>query len=150
MSETYEVRLGDHSANDERLQPVILIEHCDPDMMHLYQRLFHDWGYNNLLSAHDHAEAVSLAERVHCDLIVLDIISPGGGMGNDATRAIKAIYEDRGGVPIIGTSTWSERAEELFMEAGADIFVPFPFRNDELRDVVQRLLPHAHTTTSRS
>lgn len=146
MSEGHEPREQSTVENNVLSQPLILIENIESIMLELFRDLFEDWGYTNLLFAHDHTEAITLARNHDCDLAVLDFISAGGGTGYGATETIKAMYEGRGGVAIIGIASCGlPYAEERFMGAGADAFVSTPFSMYFLRDVVHRFLPVAGT-----
>lgn len=120
-------------------QPLILLEHHDGSMRELMQDLFNYWGFANLRLTGDHAETIAMAEAHHCDLIVLDSVNPDG-TGDETITRIKETYAGVGGVPIIVISTSTSPAEDRFMAAGADAFITGPFRIDDLRAVVHRLL----------
>ena len=120
-------------------QPLILIQNHDGALLELFQEMFNQWGYTSLLLTHQHAEAESLANEQNCDLIILDFTSLTGN-GIETTVTIKAMYETRGGVSLIGVAGYNWRAEEQFMEAGADAYVPMPFSLTTFHDTVQRLL----------
>jgi CheY-like chemotaxis protein len=94
-------------------------------------------GYG-FLEAADGAEAVELAKRHRPDVVVLDLMLPGLS-GLDVLARLR---DDENGrrLPVVVISAWSDARDEAFA-AGADRFVLKPFIPDDLRAVVEELVP---------
>jgi CheY-like chemotaxis protein len=90
------------------------------------------------LEASDGLEALELAKAHHPDVVVLDLMIPGLS-GLDVLARLRA--EVNGGkLPIVVISAWGDARDEAFA-AGADRFVLKPFIPDDLRAVVEELVP---------
>jgi DNA-binding response OmpR family regulator len=90
------------------------------------------------IEASDGMEALELAKRHKPDVIVLDLMLPGLS-GLDVLAQLRA--EDNGRrFPVVVISAWGDARDEAFA-AGADRFVLKPFIPDDLRAVVEELVP---------
>lgn len=94
-------------------------------------------GYG-FLEASDGMEALELA-RVHKpDVVVLDLMLPGLS-GLDVLSRLREEASE-GNLPIVVISAWSDARDDA-LAAGADRFVLKPFIPDDLRAVVEELVP---------
>ena len=112
---------------------------CD-DEPHLRElmRVSLDRDYE-FAEAADAAEALELADRVRPDLVLLDVMMPGGS----GLTVIERMRQtpDLAGVPVVVVSAFvSEDDRQAAREAGADGFVGKPFDPDELASIVEDLL----------
>lgn len=90
------------------------------------------------IEASDGMEAIELAKTHKPDVIVLDLMLPGLS-GLDVLAQLRG---DANGTrfPIVVISAWGDARDEAFA-AGADRFVLKPFIPDDLRAVVEELVP---------
>jgi CheY-like chemotaxis protein len=89
--------------------------------------------------AADAAEAIELAGRIRPDLVLLDVMMPGGS-GLSVIEQLRASPE-LASVPVIVVSAFvSDGDRRAAHDAGADGFVGKPFDPDELASVVEELL----------
>jgi CheY-like chemotaxis protein len=90
------------------------------------------------IEASDGVEALELVESEKPDVVVLDLMIPGLS-GLDVLARLRG---DQNGsrLPVVVISAWSDAREEAFA-AGADRFVLKPFVPDDLRAVVEELVP---------
>jgi CheY-like chemotaxis protein len=90
------------------------------------------------IEASDGQEALELAKKHRPDVVVLDLMIPGLS-GLDVLAQLR---EDENGtrVPVVVISAWSDARDEAFA-AGADRFVLKPFVPDDLRAVIEELVP---------
>jgi DNA-binding response OmpR family regulator len=89
--------------------------------------------------AADAAEAIEVAERVRPDLVLLDVMMPGGS----GLSVLERLRSDPGSsdVPVVVVSAFATEEDRLAAEeAGADDFLKKPFDPDELAALVERLL----------
>ena len=91
----------------------------------------------------DNADAaLVLAQRLHPDIVLLDVMLPGGD-GIELLRMIRA-DPDLSKTRVAVVSAWSSAEDRARAEeAGADAFVPKPFTPERLIEVVDGLLEHA-------
>jgi CheY-like chemotaxis protein len=112
---------------------------CD-DEPHLRElmRVSLDRDYE-FAEAADTTEALELADRVRPDLVLLDVMMPGGS----GLTVIERMRQtpDLAGVPVVVVSAFvSEDDRQAARAAGADGFVGKPFDPDELASIVEELL----------
>jgi CheY-like chemotaxis protein len=94
----------------------------------------------NIVEAENGNQAVSLAQQVRPDLIIMDMEMPELD-GLAATRKIRSIRE-LDGIPVLAVSAYGAqqfRAEAL--EAGCSEYVSTPFEPDNLEQVINSFLP---------
>ena len=99
-------------------------------------------GYR-VLTARDGQTALTLTRHEHPDLIILDLMLPGGLDGLDVCRSIR---QDPGlaGVPIIMLTARIEETDRLIgLELGADDYVTKPFSPREVVARVRAVLRRA-------
>jgi len=96
--------------------------------------------YYDVLMAQRGEEAVQTAKREKPDLILLDVMMPGGIDGYEACRRLKAQPETRH-IPIIILTTLDDRSEKLRgLQAGAEEFLTKPIDDVQLLARVKSLL----------
>lgn len=91
-------------------------------------------------TAGDGASGLEAARRLRPDLILLDVMMPGGLDGLEVCGTLRA---DPGfaGLKIVMLSAKSQRQDPVLgLEAGADLYLVKPFSPLELLGQVQRLL----------
>jgi DNA-binding response OmpR family regulator len=88
------------------------------------------------IEASDGNEALELAKQHKPDVIVLDLMLPG----LSGLDVLAQLTEDDNGAPVVVISAWSDARDEAFA-AGADRFVLKPFVPDDLRAVIEELVP---------
>lgn len=93
-----------------------------------------------LLEAADAAQALEAVQDAPPDLVLLDVMLPGGMDGLEVCRRIKA--DARLDRTIVVMMTASDQAEQRarVRAAGADRYVAKPFSPRELRSLVESLL----------
>lgn len=96
--------------------------------------------YYDVLTASRGEEAVQLARREKPDLILMDVMMPGGIDGYEACRRLKAQAETRH-IPVIILTTLDDRDNKLRgLQAGAEEFLTKPIDDVQLMARVKSLL----------
>lgn len=96
--------------------------------------------YYDVLMASRGEEAVQLAKRERPDLILLDVMMPGGIDGFEACRRLKAQPETRH-IPVIICTTLDDQGNRnRGLQAGAEDFITKPFDDVQLFARVKNLL----------
>jgi DNA-binding response OmpR family regulator len=90
------------------------------------------------IEATDGHQALDMAREHHPDVIVLDLMLPG----ISGLDVLSQLRDEANGtnLPIVVISAWGDAREDA-LAAGADRFVLKPFIPDDLRAVVQELVP---------
>lgn len=107
----------------------VLVVDDEPTIVEVVGRYLQRAGYETLEAA-DGLEALSLAERLRPDLIVLDIMLPG----IDGTEVMRRLHEGPGNpLPVILLTARGEESDRLAgLRHGADDYVVKPFSPEEL------------------
>lgn len=96
--------------------------------------------YYEVLTAQRGEEGVQLAKREKPDLILMDVMMPGGIDGYEACRRLKAMPETRH-IPVVILTTLDDRDSKLRgLQAGAEEFLPKPIDDVQLMARVKSLL----------
>ncbi len=96
--------------------------------------------YYEVLTARRGEEAVQLAKRERPDLILLDVMMPGGIDGFEACRRIKAQAETRH-IPVVMATTLDDRDNKVRgLQAGAEEFLTKPIDDVHLLARVKSLV----------
>lgn len=96
--------------------------------------------YYEVLEASRGEEAVQLAKREKPDLILLDVMMPGGIDGYEACRRLKAQVETRH-IPVVILTTLDDRDSRVRgLQAGAEEFLTKPIDDVQLMARVKSLL----------
>ena len=102
--------------------------------------------YYDVLTAASGEEAIEIASKERLDLILMDIIMPGGMNGFEATKKLKAdpaLYH----IPVIMVTALEETKDRIRgLEAGADDFITKPIDDFNLTARVRSLLRLKMTT----
>lgn len=93
-----------------------------------------------LLKALNAEQGLALARSEHPDLILLDIMMPGGMDGLTMLRYLRADPAGTGVKIVIMSARTQLKDIATAVAAGADDYLPKPFRLKELREVVARHL----------
>jgi two-component system alkaline phosphatase synthesis response regulator PhoP len=120
----------------------ILVVDDEPHIVDIVRDYLKQAGYR-VVTANDGQMALTQARHEHPDLIVLDLMLPGGLDGLDVCRCLR---QDPGlaDVPIIMLTARVEETDRLIgLELGADDYVPKPFSPRELVARVRAVLRRA-------
>jgi two-component system, cell cycle response regulator len=96
--------------------------------------------YYEVLTARRGEEAVQMAKRERPDIILLDVMMPGGIDGFEACRRIKTMPETRH-IPVVMVTTLDDRDNRLRgLQAGAEDFLTKPIDDVQLLARVKNLV----------
>ncbi|MBN1977824.1 MAG: response regulator transcription factor [Anaerolineae bacterium] len=127
----------------------ILVVDDEPQIVELVQDYLKQAGFR-VLTARDGQTALTSARHERPDLIVLDLMLPGGMDGLDVCRSVRqdAVLGD---VPIIMLTARDEEADRLIgLELGADDYVTKPFSPREVVARVRAVLRRAQGDVRQS
>jgi two-component system cell cycle response regulator len=117
---------------------ILVVDDLEANRRLLEARLAAD--YYEVIEASRGEEAVQLAKREKPDLILLDVMMPGGIDGYEACRRLKAQAETRH-IPVIILTTLDDRANRVRgLQAGAEEFLTKPIDDVQLMARVKSLL----------
>jgi two-component system, cell cycle response regulator len=117
---------------------ILVVDDLEANLRLLEARLQAE--YYDVLLARRGEEAVQLAKRERPDLILLDIMMPGGIDGFEACRRLKAQAETRH-IPIIICTTLDDQDNKVRgLQAGAEDFITKPIDDVHLIARVKSLL----------
>jgi two-component system, OmpR family, KDP operon response regulator KdpE len=124
----------------------ILIVEDDPNIRKLVRVNLVKRGYT-VSEAGDSHQAMALFQEVPVDLVLLDLLLPGGLSGVDVCTWIRA----RSDVPIIVLSARLEEDLKVSaLDAGADDYVTKPFGSEELLARVRAFLRRSYVAAKTS
>jgi DNA-binding response OmpR family regulator len=144
MSTTFENAGPDHGADaaaEIAFEKQIMVVEDDPGLMTLYRILLHARGYR-VISAEDGEQALQTYRREgrEIDLVIADVCLPKVG----AVEMLVGMKASGLRPRILICSGAVEYETELQLrEAGANHFLPKPFRNREMLSEVERILQDA-------
>jgi two-component system alkaline phosphatase synthesis response regulator PhoP len=127
----------------------ILVVDDEPQIVELVSDYLKQAGFR-VLTARDGQTALTMARHERPDLIVLDLMLPGGMDGLDVCRSVRqdAVL---GNVPIIMLTARSEETDRLIgLELGADDYVTKPFSPREVVARVRAVLRRAQGDVQQS
>ncbi len=119
--------------------PTILIADDEPTIRQLIRETLSIDPTYSFLECPDGVAAIETVRAAYPDLIILDIMMPKMD-GLQVCRLIKSDPVLRTLPVILVTAYATRRNEEIGREAGADAFIPKPFEETEIRDVVSQTL----------
>lgn len=114
----------------------ILVVDDSPDALELVKRNLES-GDNNIITASNVNDALSVLADRHLDLVITDLKMPGAS-GLDITRHIRENYKDIEVIMITGYPTIDGAVEAV--KLGASEYLTKPFTEDELRAAVDKIL----------
>lgn len=98
-------------------------------------------GPYQIFTASNGTQALTLAQAEHPDLILLDVMMPGGGPdGFEVCRQLKSDQHTQDIYIVMLTSKGQDRDKEIGIEAGADDYFVKPFSPLELIEKVEDVL----------
>lgn len=113
----------------------ILLVEDEPGIQLAMRGLLRREGYELRVAGSGREALEKLAEE-HFDLLLTDLSLPDGVSGLDLARHVK---ESASGLPVILITAYgSESVAEQASQAGVFDYVPKPFNNDRVREVVRR------------
>lgn len=119
------------------VRPTILICDDEAPLRELMRAILA--GAYEFVEAADADEALDLALAREPDLVLLDVMLPGGS-GLDVLREMRA-HDSLADTPVVIVTAWTSAADRrAALEAGADDFIAKPFDPDELTEVADRFL----------
>lgn len=115
-------------------QLTLLIVDDNQGLMDLLQRYFTDTNYK-VLTADSGAEGLRLAEELHPDAILVDLMMPG----MDGWELLQRLRNSRrtAGIPVIICSVIND--PELAYSLGASLFISKPISKDRILDALQEI-----------
>ncbi len=139
------------SREGDMLTRTVLVVEDEPQIIEVVRDYLEQAGFD-VLVARDGQTALSLTRREHPDVIVLDLMLPGGMDGLDVCRSIRrdpAVVE----TPIVMLTARVELADRLVgLELGADDYITKPFSPREvvarIKAVLRRVDGHGTSTSS--
>ena len=96
--------------------------------------------YYKILQAKSGEEGIKIAKAEKPDLIIMDVMMPGGMDGLEATRIIKNDPETKDCTVIMLTAKGQEADKQKGLEAGASDYFSKPFSPLELINKVEEIL----------
>jgi two-component system alkaline phosphatase synthesis response regulator PhoP len=127
----------------------ILVVDDEPQIVELVSDYLKQAGYR-VLTTRDGQTALTLARHEHPDLIVLDLMLPGGPDGLDVCRRLRQDLS-LADVPIIMLTARTEETDRLIgLELGADDYVTKPFSPREVVARVRAVLRRARGSVQPS
>jgi two-component system cell cycle response regulator len=117
---------------------ILIVDDLEPNRR-LLEALLKN-GYYEVLQAQRGEEAVQIAKRTLPDLVLMDVMMPGGIDGFEACRRIKSMPETRH-VPVVMLTTLDDRDSKVRgLQAGAEEFLTKPIDEIQLMARVKNLL----------
>ncbi|PLX84668.1 MAG: two-component system response regulator [Desulfuromonas sp.] len=117
----------------------ILIVEDQADILKLLEIIFKgDDREIHLVKTGD--EALAVAREIVPDVILMDIMLPGGIDGYEVTRTLKSDSRTSSCAVIAMTAKVQEQDKQDAWAAGVDEFIGKPYRLDDLKEKVQKFL----------
>lgn len=86
-------------------------------------------------------QALQMASAVKPDMMLLDVMMPGGMNGFDVCRQVKTSPELKGIYVVMLTAMGQQSDRERGIEVQADAYVVKPFSPLELLELIERVMP---------
>lgn len=93
-----------------------------------------------IMQASSGEEAISIAKAEKPELIIMDIMMPGGMDGIETTRKLKSDLETKDSVILILTAKGQQADKQIGLDAGAYGYFVKPFSPLELLQKVEQIL----------
>jgi DNA-binding response OmpR family regulator len=120
------------------VQTILIVE--DQEDVQVLLEIALEQPDRRLLHALDGEQGLALARTEHPDLILLDVMMPGGMDGLSMLRALRADPEGAGVKVVVISARTQQKDVAAALDAGADDFLSKPFRLKELQEVIDRHL----------
>jgi CheY-like chemotaxis protein len=117
----------------------ILVVDDQANIRHLVEMSLHSED-RQIIEAESGEEAIDIAHQRRLDLIILDLVMPGGMDGLQALEILKADPQTRD-CPVLILSAWGEQPErDRAFSFGASDYLTKPFKLDLLQQKVEEIL----------
>lgn len=120
------------------MQTILIVEDQD-EVQQLLGLTLRKQG-RRMLHAFDAEQGIEVALNERPDLILLDIMMPGGRDGLDLLRAVRNQPETARIKVIVLSAKAQERDKRVAFDAGADDYLVKPFHLVDLKEMVERHL----------
>jgi len=97
-------------------------------------------GERLLLHAFNGEQALQVAERENPDLVLLDVMMPGGLDGFEVARRLRASPVTAACPIVFITAKVQEQDRKMAYSVGGDAFIAKPFSLEMLRETVEQFL----------
>jgi len=119
--------------------PDLLVVDDEPDIRNLLKNYLKDRDYR-VTTAKNGSEAIEKAERIHPELVLLDIILPGR-TGFDICKDLK-LKKSTEDIPVVMYSVLNRPEDkEMAREAGADDFITKSVKPERILETVESYVP---------
>jgi CheY-like chemotaxis protein len=133
----YNAQLG--KGEEEEMKKILIVD--DQETVRRLVELTLKSDARQVLQAKSGEEGLEIAKAEKPDLVIMDIMMPGGMDGFEAVRILKATQETKN-CPILMLTAKNEKSEKTkTYEAGADDYLAKPFKLDDLMKKVEKLVP---------
>ena len=113
----------------------VLIVDDSPAQLFSLKKLVEDWGYETL-TAESGDQALQLARQEQPNVILMDIVMPGGMSGFQATRKLSKDQATHG-IPVIFVSKKDDESDRIWgMRQGATAYVTKPVNPEMLMTAI--------------
>ncbi len=119
---------------------VILVVDDEEGLRDALSKIFEDEGYT-VCCAEDGEQALEMLQRTHIDLILTDMRMPGMS-GIDLLKKVREVHENLGVIILTGYGEIESYIEA--MSFGAMEYVSKPFKVNELKFIVNKILQETH------
>jgi len=116
----------------------ILVVDDEPPVCRLIEKILRSAGYDDILFCHNGSNVPTLALSEHPELIIMDVMMPGGN-GLRALRSLKNT-QATAGIPVIITSGFNVPTQDDCPQSRANHVLHKPFKSEHLLKLVGRLL----------
>ena len=130
-------REKDHDVVPPRVGCLVLVVEDDAPLRHLFRLQLHAKLGLSVATASDGEEAVRLANELHPDVILMDIVMPVVD-GFEATRRLKQ-DDATARIPVIAVTGAAFEPQQL-LDAGCDGYLAKPTTTEGMLDEILRVL----------
>lgn len=121
------------------MKPKLLIVEDQADIRRLIRWSLEDSGFQ-IEEAANGTTGLELAKKHKPELMLLDVMMPGGLDGIEVCKAVKADPTLTHTIIIMLTAKASSKDHEQARDAGADSFLPKPFSPARLLELIEALM----------
>ena len=124
----------------------ILVVEDEAPVSTLVRRILERVGYRVLVAASG-PEALGIAQREHVDLLLTDMVMPGGMSGRELAMRLRLT---RPGLPVVLMSGYSAELSSRLPTPAGSVFLPKPFTPEKLARAVRSALDEATYALARN